>query len=173
MARAVLRRVPSLGLRDWYLGAGAVAQTVWNSAHGFDPAHAIRDYDIAYFDDSDLSESAERAAEAAAERLLADVGATVDVTNEARVHLWYGERFGRDIPAYESVEAAIATWPATATCVGVRYEGDRLVVCAPFGLSDLFDLVVRPNKAIVSRSVYEAKAARWKSAWPRLEVIPW
>lgn len=150
-----------------------MAQTVWNAAHGFDAGHAIKDYDIAYFDDSDLSAASEDGVEAAVCSLLSDVGATLDVTNQARVHVWYGTRFGHDIPANESLEKAIATWPATATCVGVRYDGDRFVVCAPFGLSDMFGLVVRPNKAIVTRQVYEEKAARWKKAWPRLDVIPW
>lgn len=160
-------------MRDWYLASGAVAQTVWNAAHGFDPGHGIKDYDIAYFDDSDLTAESEKAVEAAAYALLPDTGATLDVTNQARVHVWYRTRFGREIPANRSLEAAVATWPATATCVGVRYDGDRFVVCAPFGLSDLFAMVVRPNKAIVSREVYEEKSARWKNAWPRLDVIPW
>jgi hypothetical protein len=34
-------------------------------------------------------------------------------------------------------------------------------------------MIVRPNKTLVSRDVYEKKAQRWKSEWPMLEVIPW
>ena len=32
-----------------------------------------------------------------------------------------------------------------------------------FGLDDLFGLVVRPNKRQITRSIYEAKVARWRS----------
>jgi hypothetical protein len=46
-------------------------------------------------------------------------------------------------------------------------------VCAPFGLADLYYLIVRANPRLVSRAVYEAKAARWRSLWPALTVIPW
>jgi hypothetical protein len=46
-------------------------------------------------------------------------------------------------------------------------------VFAPFGLSDLLGMVARPNKAIVSRGVYEEKVARWSARWPRLRVVPW
>jgi uncharacterized protein len=46
-------------------------------------------------------------------------------------------------------------------------------VCAPYGLGDLFDMVVRPNQRQVSRDVFEAKAARWSACWPMLQVIPW
>ena len=38
---------------------------------------------------------------------------------------------------------------------------------------DLFAFVVRPNPVIAPRHVYEAKAARWRTLWPRLVVLPW
>ena len=58
--------------------------------------------------------------------------------------------------AVRGAEQDIATWPTTATSVGVRYEGDVFDVCAPYGLSDLFGLIVRPNTTLVSRAIYEA-----------------
>lgn len=44
---------------------------------------------------------------------------------------------------------------------------------APFGLDDMFDMIVRPNKRIVTREVYERKAQRWATHWPRLTIMPW
>ena len=171
---AILDRVPALGLPDWYLGAGAVAQTVWNAAHGFVPAHGVEDYDVVYFDDSDLGADTE---DRVARRVAAAVGGpggSVDVTNEARVHLWYEARFGVPLTPYRSVEEAIATWPTTATAVGVRpAPGGGLTVCAPFGLDDLSGLVVRPNRVLVTEAVYRAKADRWKATWPLLTVLDW
>ena len=46
-------------------------------------------------------------------------------------------------------------------------------LCAPFGLDDLFNMTVRPNKRLVSRNVYEAKAYRWASIWSLLTVFGW
>lgn len=43
----LLDRLGDLGVPAWYVGAGGVAQTVWNHLHGFAPTHAISDYDIA------------------------------------------------------------------------------------------------------------------------------
>ncbi|HEX8803142.1 MAG TPA: nucleotidyltransferase family protein, partial [Acidimicrobiales bacterium] len=163
-------------------------QTVWNAAHGFAPDHGIRDVDVVYFDPGDLSAGAEHAVEERLRRHLAAAGVAVrlDVTNEARVHLWYEERFGVPLAPYRSTCDAIATWPATAGSVGVRPadgdeadgaegrgHGDGLVVCAPFGLDDLLGLVVRPNRVLVTEEVYAAKAARWRAAWPRLRVLDW
>ena len=81
-------------------------------------------------------------------------------------------RFGRQLEPYRSTGDAIATWPTTASSVGVRYDGHTFVVCAPFGLADLLSMVARANKTIVTRDVYEEKVARWAAQWPQLTVIP-
>lgn len=170
---AILDGAGALGLPGWYLGAGAVAQTVWNVAHERDPGTDIADYDLVYFDPDDLRKASEQAAEEAARSAFGWLGARMDVTNEARVHLWYEARFGVALEPYPSVEAAISTWPTTATSIGVTTAEGRFTVCAPFGTDDLWSLIVRPNKALVTRSVYEAKVARWSPIWPRLTIIGW
>jgi hypothetical protein len=169
----VLGQLPALNLGSWYIGAGGVAGTVWNHLHGFAPTHGIKDYDIVYFDAEDLSETAEKAVEAQVTELLGVHGAAIDVTNEARVHTWYEQRFGRPLSPYRSVEHAIATWPTTASSIGVRCDGDEFAVCAPFGLADLFAMVVRANPTLVDESVYRAKAERWRWTWPRVTALPW
>jgi len=170
---AILEGAGDLALPSWYLGAGGVTQTVWNELHGFDPTHGIEDYDLVYFDPDDLSDHAEQKTAQIATEHFSALSVKLDVKNEARVHLWYAQRFGRSIPAYRSAEHAVGTWPTTASSIGVRYDDDGFVVCAPFGLSDLFGMIVRPNKAIVTRTVYEAKAERWAALWPKLSVVPW
>jgi hypothetical protein len=173
VAQAVLAVAQQLDLPDWYFGAGGVAQTVWNVLHGFEASAAIKDYDLVYFDAADLRIETKSEIEAeVADRLRGD-GIVVDVKNEARVHLWYERRFGRHLEPYRSTGDAIATWPTTASSVGVRYDGHTFVVCAPFGLADLISMVARANKTIVTRDVYEEKVARWAAQWPRLTVIPW
>ena len=170
---AILAAAPALGLPDWYLGAGAVTGTVWNRAHGFAPDHGIKDNDLVYFDRDDLTRETEQEVERRAGRLLARTGVHLDVTNEARVHQWYEERFGPALDPYRSTGHAISTWPTTASSIGVRREAGTFSVCAPFGLRDLFALVVRPNRTLTTRAVYEAKSTRWQAAWPRLTVLPW
>jgi hypothetical protein len=51
---------------------------------------------------------------------------------------------------------------ATTCCLGVRLEPDgRWRIYAPHGLSDVFNLVVRPNPVLAPQSAYEAKTSRW------------
>jgi hypothetical protein len=173
VAQAMLTVGAELGLPLWYFGAGGIAQTVWNLRHGFDPASGVKDYDLVYFDPDDISVEAERRNELEVARRLSEFGVVVDVKNEARVHLWYRQRFGRRIDPYRSTEEAIATWPTTASSVGVRRDHEGFIVCAPFGLADLLGMVARPNKTIISRDVYEEKVSRWAARWPHLRVIPW
>jgi uncharacterized protein len=114
----VLQRIAHLDLPDWYVGAGCIAQTVWNHASGYDLDTGIRDYDVVYFS-RDLSEAAERSVSERVCSVLADLNVRPDVKNQARVHTWYGRRFGYEVLPYTSTADAISTWPTTATAVGV------------------------------------------------------
>lgn len=170
----VLRRAAGLGLPDWYLAAGCVYQTVWNVATDRDPAQGIKDYDLIYFDPGDLSWEAEDVVIRAGASLFEDLPVVVEIRNEARVHVWYEEKFGIPCVPYDSSEAAIDTFPGMACCVGVRVEdGDRWRVYAPYGLSDVFNLIMRPNPVQATREVYEAKTDRWRRQWPELAVVAW
>jgi hypothetical protein len=167
-----LERISRLALPDWYLGAGCIAQTGWNYAYGNDLNFGIRDYDVVYFDE-DLSQSAEDAVSARVRRELADLNIVVDVKNQTRVHTWYGGRFGYDVLPYTSTADAISTWPTTATAVGVRLGPAGTTVCAPYGVADLLNCIVRPNRVQITREIYSGKVDRWTRQWPLLTAMRW
>ncbi|TLQ46170.1 nucleotidyltransferase family protein [Streptomyces marianii] len=170
----VLARAVTLELPEWYVTAGCLFQTVWNVVTGRPPTNGIKDYDLFYFDSDDLSWEAEDTVIKAGREVFAGLPAEVEIRNEARVHLWYQDKFGVSCPPYESAEAAIDSFAATTCCLGVRVEADgQWRVYAPHGLSDMFNLVVRPNPVLAPRAVYETKAARWREQWPELTVLDW
>lgn len=169
----VLRRAEDLALPQWYLTAGCLFQTVWNVLDGRDPARGIKDYDLFYFDESDLSWEAEDDVIRRAAIHFDGCGGDVEVRNEARVHLWYPEKFGVACEPFTSTESAIDCFAATACCVGVRTSGRDVMVYAPHGFDDLFSFVLRPTPILAPRSVYMEKAARWQVLWPRLRVLEW
>ena len=92
--RQILKRLPSLGLNDCWLVSGALFQSVWNSLTGRPANHGIVDYDIIYFDDRDLSWEAENRKITQLTECFKDLPAQIEVRNQARVHLWYTEKFG-------------------------------------------------------------------------------
>src|SRR5262245_22955723 len=115
--RAILSRWKSLDLPGSWLVAGCLFQTVWNLQAGRLPDAGIKDYDIFYFDPHDLSESAEAQVQAHTEFLLGDLGVTVEVANQARVHLWYPQYFGQPCPMLTSSEDGIGRFLVLETCV--------------------------------------------------------
>jgi uncharacterized protein len=105
----ILEQAPSLGLDDWWLTAGVLFQTVWNALTGRPSGTGIRDADLFYFD-ADTSWEAEDAVIRAGADLFGDLPVPVEIRNEARVHLWYADRFG--IPAPRSATAATRSTPS-------------------------------------------------------------
>jgi uncharacterized protein len=172
--RIILNKLSDASLPNWYIGAGCIAQTVWNHFSALDPLSGINDIDIVYFDPSDLTSETEARKAEEVRRLFSGIPIAIDVKNQARVHLWYESHFGYPIQAYSSVEEAINDWPTTATAIGVRVDDQgSFDVYAPYGLNDLFGLMVRPNKAQITEEIYLAKARRWQACWPSLTIVPW
>jgi hypothetical protein len=170
----VLARAAKLDLPGWYLTAGCVFQTVWNVVTDRPPTEGIKDYDLFYFDDSDLSWDAENEVIQAGEDAFSDLPAAIEIRNEARVHLWYEDHFGVPCAPYTTTEAAIDSFAATTCCLGIRLDRDgQWRIYAPHGLADVFNLVVRPNPVLAPCSVYETKTQRWREHWPELTVLPW
>ena len=171
---AILHRATQLQMPNWYLGAGCLAQTVWNGLHGFPAEQHIKDYDLVYFDAADTSYAGEDAYIRQGAVVFADLPATVEIRNQARVHLWYAQHFGYRIRPYTSVEDAINSWPTTTTSMGITCEaqGDWKVY-TPFGLDDVLSMTVRPNKRQITERIYLSKVQRWRTLWPKLRIIPW
>lgn len=158
---------------DWLIGAGAVRTAVWDRLHGYRQRTELADIDLVFFDPADLSQEREDGIRRLLEAVLP--GEPWDVKNQAAVHLWYSKDFGQQVEALTSTAGAVAAWPETATCVGLRLRhDDRLLIEAPFGLDDLLGLIHRRNPARVTVEEYERRLASKCIAerWPRVTVIP-
>ena len=172
--RSILERLPSLGLPDAWLVAGCLFQTVWNQHTGRAPSAGIKDYDIFYFDPSDLSEAAEAAVGARVDACLADLGVTVEAKNQARVHTWYPQWFGHAYPALRSSRDGIDRFLVPCTCVGLQpaaLAGEPSALYAPNGLFDLYAGLLRPNPLCDHRALFRDKAASYQSRWPWLQIL--
>jgi hypothetical protein len=164
--RAILSRWDRLDLPGSWLVAGCLFQTIWNVQAGLRPESGIKDYDIFYFDPSDLSETAEAEAQAVAESVTNDLGVTVDVANQARVHLWYHNHFGYPYSALASAEEGISRFLVRETCVGVRPQE----CYAPFGVSGIYAGTLTPNSATPYPALFEKKVAGYRERWNWLRV---
>jgi uncharacterized protein len=152
-------------------GQGRFPQTVWNGLTGRTVDYGISDYDVFYFD-PDTSWAAEDALIHRLAAGLSELGAPVEVRNQARVHLWYPDKHRLPYPPLQRSTEGIDRFLTRTTQVGIRRSASGYDVYAPHGFDDIAGLVVRPNPgANFSAANYAAKAARWKALWPELTVL--
>lgn len=76
---------------------------------------------------------------------------------------------------YQCATDAMGYWPETATAIGVRLAHHGAIeVAAPFGLDDLFDLIVQPTKRFVNEKhpicLDRIRSKQWQATWPRLSI---
>lgn len=170
----VLTRARSLDLPDSWLVAGAIYNLVWNRLTGRPALKGIKDADLFYFDDSDLSYEAEDRVIQRARFVFADIPVPVEIRNQARVHLWFAAHFGTDYPPLRSSREGVDRFSTRAHAIALRLEADDAIsVYAPFGLDDLFSFRLIPNHAIENEATHCRKAAKALSLWPELTFLPW
>lgn len=178
----ILRAAPSLmrvmeiardlALPDWMIFSGAIYQKAVNHLTGREPDYGLKDYDLGYFDARDTSYEAEdRVIRRAAAAFPPPLDRLVEVRNQARVHLWFEDRFGEAYAPLSDSAEALTRFTATMFAVGARLDPDgELRIFAPFGLEDLFALRLRPNPTRATRGfarTAEAALARW----PELTIV--
>lgn len=95
---SLLRGMEALELPDPLLGSGVIYNVVWNVLTGRHRYMGINDADIAYFDASDLSYDAEDRVISRTRKYFEASPIPVEVRNQARVHLWFPEKFGMAYP---------------------------------------------------------------------------
>ncbi|MEM5517801.1 nucleotidyltransferase family protein [Henriciella sp. AS95] len=164
----LLARLPDLCLPQCYLAAGCLFQPVWNHRSGNPSGWGINDFDVFYFDDTDTSYEAEDAVIQRAARLFTDLDAKVEIRNQARVHLWYGKKFGRPIAPLTSSKDGIEGFLVACTCIGIEVETGA--IHAPDGLQDLWNGILRPNPRTADDPLFLKKAESYKARWPWLRV---
>jgi len=166
---ALIERLPALGLDQCYLTAGCLYQTVWNFRSGLLPQTMIEDYDVFYFDGRDLSWEAEDRVIQRANRLLGDLPGSIEIKNQARVHLWYEQRFGSRYLQLGSTKEGIDRFLISCTCIGIDVQTKQLY--APNGLEEMWEGILRINPVNPQLELFKRKANDFRSRWPWLTVM--
>lgn len=170
----VLQGMRDIDLPEWWVASGAIYNSVWNHLTNRPPETGIKDFDVIYFDDSDLSYEAEDKQILLVDEKFGDISIPIELRNQARTHIWYPGRFGRPYAALKSAAESLERYASKTHAVAVRLEADdTMTIFAPFGLDYMFSFQMVPNHVLENRDTHEAKGARAKAIWPELEVLPW
>ena len=168
-SRQLLAALAELNIPQCHLTAGCLFQAVWNVLSGRPAAENIKDYDVFYFDGSDLSWEAEDAIIRRVAPIAERFGLPVEVKNQARVHLWYKARFGTDYPQLHSARDGISRYLVRCTCVGI--DASTGEVFAPDGFADLEAGLLRISPLMPQPGKWQAKAETYRARWPWLQII--
>ena len=97
------------------------------------------------------------------------MGAVIEVKNQARVHLWYEQRFGSPYPRLTSARDGIGRYLVACTCIGI--EAATGAVHAPDGFGDLEAGIRRMNPLSGNRhDLFRRKAESYRARWPWLSI---
>ena len=172
----ILDYIETLKLPNFYIAAGSVFQTVWNYYDKKDFNYNIKDIDVIYYDDKDLSVDTDIKYYELIDQFCKDKGYKyeIDVSNEARMHIWKKEKFNIDVEPYACSEDAIDKWIATVHAIGITKENGEIRIYAPYGLSDIFSKTIRPIKhKYNTKDIYDKKAKSWNERFDNLNIIEW
>lgn len=170
----VLGHLRAMRLPDHLVGGGAIYQTVWNALTGRPRWYGVKDIDVIYFDDTNLSFEAEDRIIRAVLAEIGDLPVPLQIRNQARVHLWFEERFGFAVDPLTCSNDALLRYSTKTHSVAVRLaDDDQLHIEAPFGLNDMFSFRVVPNHTLDNHHTHEEKATRVKALWPEVEIHHW
>jgi hypothetical protein len=166
--RWLLEVLRDLKLPQGTLTAGCLFQTVWNLKSGNEPDWAIKDYDVFYFDANDLSWNAEDAVIQNATEMLGGLADKVEIRNQARVHLWYQQKFGSPCPSLTRVEDGIDRYLIACTLFGIGIgNGD---IYAPGGFDNMQNGILRINPNNPQTDMFLRKCEDYKIKWPWLSI---
>ena len=160
-------------LPEGWLVAGALYNLVWNRLTGRAPLGGIADIDVFYFEPTDLSYEAEDVVIRRLAARFAQLPLPVQVRNQARVHLWFEQKFGAPFTPLSSAAEMLGRYASKTHAVGARLVDGELELIAPFGLDHIFSLREVPNHVLANQPSYERKSARSKATWPEVMVVPW
>jgi hypothetical protein len=160
---AVLKTVRDLKLKDCWIGAGFVRNKIWDVKHGKDRTE-LNDIDVVHFDKF----NATKEYDLYIENLLKKISPNLNwsVKNQSRMNIRNGHK------QYADCNEAISFWPETATSIAVRLNfNSQIEYIAPYGLEDLFNLLVVPTPKF-DLTIYNEriKKKRWKEKWNKLEI---
>ncbi len=172
----VLNYIEELKLPNFYIAAGSVFQTIWNYYDNNDLNYNIKDIDVIYYNNEDISVETDIKYYELINKYCKSKGYKyeIDVSNEARMHLWKKEKFNIDVEPYINSEDAIGKWIATVHAIGMTKENNIIKIYAPYGLSDIFSKTIRPIKhKYNTKEIYDKKASSWNSRFDNLNIIEW
>ena len=168
----ILHRMPNFDQKLW-LAAGSICQTYWNLNSGRSPNDGIKDYDLIYFD-PDVSWDKENEMILMGREAFLDIGIEIEIRNQARVPVWYKEKFGIEFPPVDHAVYSVRRYPSKTSAIALSFDSNfGYQIYAPFGIRNIVNGCILPNRRLDIEHIYKSKTNEWIRKWEFLEVQQW
>ncbi|ATP42449.1 hypothetical protein CSE16_13215 [Solibacillus sp. R5-41] len=163
----ILLAVKSLNIPDCWICAGVLRNKVWDVLHNTHTT--LNDIDVIFFHKNDLTIETEKKYEAQLHSLIPNL--PWSVKNQARMHM------KNHLQPFSSSFDAISHFPETATAIGARLVNNQIEIIAPHGLTDLFELKIKPSPKYMNTEklhpIFQQRVTtkKWNTTWTNLILV--
>lgn len=166
---AILKFVNQIKDEELWIGGGFLRNIIWDYKHSYLVNTEFGDIDIFYFNKKCL----DKGRDIEIENKLLEISPNIDwsVKNQARMHIHNDEE------PYVSLTDALLKFPDTASTTIVRLnENNNIEFIAPYGYSDLFNLLVKPtpyylkDQTKYQKYIDRVLRKKWENKWPMLKI---
>ena len=165
----ILKRLDELNLPEHYISGPSVLELAWNYLNKKDLLDGIDVIDFVYCDKLDKNEEEIKSI---LKNEFKSLDIEFNVVNVAKIYFKDNKKM--DMNSCElNLKEAIKLYPVIAKAIGVRSKNGEIEVFAPYGLDDVFNKILRPNKAIEDSDKYYNCVNNLIAKWTDLVIIPW
>ena len=168
----ILKRLEELNLPEHYISGPSVLELAWNYLDNKDLMYGIDVIDFVYCDKENTTDKGEEEIKSLLKKEFDYLGIEFNVVNVARTY--FEDKKKMDIDSCElNLKEAINLYPVIAKAIGIRSKNGEIEIYAPYGLDDVFNKILRPNKAVEDSDKYYNCVNNLIAKWTDLVIIPW
>lgn len=163
----ILKAIRNYQSEKLWIGGGIIRNLVWSLIHNI--PFKIGDVDVFYYNKKNTAKSKDSEIEQYLKQSCPEM--IWSVKNQARMHKNNSET------QYSDLFDAIKKFPDTASAIICRLnDNNRLEIIAPYGLKDLFTLILRPTPHFRSsplrmeRYYQRVESKKWLKKWNKLQT---
>lgn len=159
----------------FFIAGSTIFKIIFNKRFHMPEMYGIEDIDIIYFDKKETSyEREDEIIKTVKGNVTNNIANILDIKNQARVHLWFKQKYGKEIKPYHDIKNVFDRMSTSLQkCALEISKNDTILrIYDNHFISDVKSMVIRRNnKSQYDESGFLEKAKKWIDLYPDLKII--
>lgn len=159
----------------FFIAGSTIFKIIFNKRFHMPEIYGIEDIDIIYFDKKETSyEREDEIIKTVKGNVTNDIANILDIKNQARIHLWFKQKYGKEIEPYHDIEDVFGRMSTSLqkSALEISKNDTILRIYDDHFISDVKSMVIRRNnKSQYNESGFLEKAKKWMDLYPDLKII--